>query len=104
MRKVVYGKSINNHLMGALAPFLLVSPVLAQSTEASGKIFPEVQVKDAPLEYRQFEKVEITGSSIIAREAKEALPVQVITRQEIERRKIILILRMKIQYYHHGLY
>lgn len=84
MLKIVYGKSINNHLMGALAPFLLVSPVLAQSTEASGKIFPDVQVKDTPLEYRQFEKVEITGSSIVRKEQTQTLPVQVITRAEIQ--------------------
>ncbi len=44
-----------------------------------------VQVVDSALEYRQFENIEITGSSIIAREAKQALPVQVISRQEIER-------------------
>lgn len=47
--------------------------------------YPAVQVVDSPLQYRQFEKVEITGSSIIAKEAKGALPVQVISRQDIER-------------------
>ncbi len=51
----------------------------------TGTTYPPVQVVDSPLEYRQFDKVEITGSSIIAKEAKEALPVQVISRQEIER-------------------
>jgi iron complex outermembrane recepter protein len=47
--------------------------------------FPPVEVVDTSLEYRQFEKVEITGSSILAKETKEALPVQVITQREIER-------------------
>ncbi len=49
------------------------------------KNYPPVEVINTPLEYRQFEKIEITGSSIIARQAKEALPVQVISRHEIER-------------------
>jgi iron complex outermembrane receptor protein len=40
---------------------------------------------DAPLQYRQFEKVEITGSAILAKEAKQALPLLVIDRREIER-------------------
>ena len=55
------------------------------SSDASALKYPPVEVKDAPLEYRQFEKVEITGSAILAKEAKEALPVQVITQREIER-------------------
>lgn len=63
---------------------LSLSP-LVHAQAPSGNTYPPVQVVDSPLEYRQFEKVEITGSSIIAKEAKEALPVQVISRQEIER-------------------
>jgi iron complex outermembrane receptor protein len=55
------------------------------NTETGTQKYPPIEVRDKPLEYRQFEKVEITGSSIIAKEAKEALPVQVISRQEIER-------------------
>lgn len=51
----------------------------------SEKAYPPVQVTDSPLEYRQFEKVEITGSAILAKEAKQALPLQVIERREIER-------------------
>lgn len=49
------------------------------------KSYPPVEVVDTPLEYRQFEKVEITGSAILAKEAKEALPLQVIQRRDIER-------------------
>ena len=84
MRKVVLKKTMSCHWMGVLAPFFLLSPALAQSAEVTGKIFPEVQVKDTPLEYRQFEKVEITGSSIVRKEQTQTLPVQVITRAEIQ--------------------
>lgn len=55
------------------------------NTETTTEKYPPIEVRDTPLEYRQFDRVEITGSSIIAKEAKEALPVQVISRQEIER-------------------
>jgi iron complex outermembrane receptor protein len=50
----------------------------------SEKPYPPVQVTDSPLEYRQFEKVEITGSSIVRKEQTQALPVQVITRSDIK--------------------
>jgi hypothetical protein len=40
----------------------------AQSREQSVTAYPTVQVVDKPLEYRQFEKVEITGSSIVRKE------------------------------------
>ena len=69
---------------------LFTKQVNAQSTleqTANGfeKIYPSVDIKDAPLEYRQFEKVEITGSSIIRKEQTQALPVQVLTRDDIKR-------------------
>jgi iron complex outermembrane receptor protein len=57
----------------------------AQSTEQSVSTYPPVQVVDKALEYRQFEKVEITGSSIIRKEQTLTLPVQVITRDDIRR-------------------
>jgi iron complex outermembrane receptor protein len=59
-------------------------PALANTAIPEQK-YPTVDVKDAPLEYRQFEKVEITGSAILAKEAKQALPLQVIGRRDIER-------------------
>lgn len=37
-------------------------------------------------DFRQFERVEITGSSIIRKEQTLALPVQVVTRQDLQRR------------------
>lgn len=67
---------------GCLA--VAVLPSMAD-TESRKQTYPGVEVKDAPLEFRQFEKVEITGSAIMAKEAKEALPLQVIGRRDIER-------------------
>jgi iron complex outermembrane receptor protein len=55
------------------------------NTDTPEQKYPPVEVKVAPLEYRQFEKVEITGSAILAKEAKGALPLQVIGRHDIER-------------------
>jgi iron complex outermembrane receptor protein len=83
----------------AIGAALMVTPLmhaLAQTTPAAqngtndsdvanAKVYPTVQVVDKPLEYRQFEKVEITGSAILAKEAKQALPLQYIDRREIER-------------------
>lgn len=59
--------------------------VLAQTGVQPSATYPPVQVVDTALEYRQFEKVEITGSAILAKEAKQALPLQIIDRREIER-------------------
>jgi len=47
--------------------------------------YSPVEVVNTPLEYRQFEKVEITGSSIVRKEQTQALPVQVMTRDDIRR-------------------
>lgn len=57
----------------------------AQARDPAPKSYPLVEVVDKPLEYRQFEKVEITGSSIVRKEQTQALPVQVITREDIRR-------------------
>jgi iron complex outermembrane receptor protein len=54
-------------------------------TKAPEQKYPAFEVKEAPLEFRQFEKVEITGSAILAKEAKQALPLQTINRRDIER-------------------
>ncbi len=45
----------------------------------------DVQVVGEPLEFRQFNRVEITGSSIMNAKAKLALPVRVLDRKELER-------------------
>lgn len=44
-----------------------------------------VHITDAPLEYRQFNRVEITGSSIVNPRSREILPVRVIDQREIQR-------------------
>jgi len=68
-----------------LCGFFQWAHAFAQTGEQPGRVFPPVQVVDTPREYRQFEKVEITGSSIIRKEQTLTLPVQVITRDDIRR-------------------
>lgn len=62
-----------------------MSHTWAQTSDPSPKTYPLVEVVEKPLEFRQFEKVEITGSAILAKAAKQALPLQIIDRREIER-------------------
>lgn len=80
--------------MGACLGFHAFSPAFAQTVApvTAGAVanrvetvYPEVKITEKPLDYRQFEKVEITGSAILAKEAKKALPLQVIERRDIER-------------------
>ncbi len=62
--------------------------VLAESagSDASGTgIYPPVTVTAPALPYRQFDRVEITGSSIIRKEQVQALPVISMTREELRR-------------------
>lgn len=61
------------------------SEVVAQITPSLPVNFPPVLIQDAASEYRQFERVEITGSSIINPKSKDALPVRVMDVREIER-------------------
>ena len=63
-----------------------VASVMAQTPPVVETIYPTVRIQDTAVEYRQFEKVEITGSSIVRKEQTQALPVQVISRQDIQRR------------------
>lgn len=44
-----------------------------------------IVITDQAPAFRQFDKVEITGSSIVRKEQTQALPVQVITREDIRR-------------------
>ena len=79
-------KRINSfaHRPSCLAVAALISTIQAHAqTETVG--LPAQNVISTPLEYRQFNMVEITGSSILRKEQTQALPVQVITRQEIQR-------------------
>jgi iron complex outermembrane receptor protein len=43
-----------------------------------------VIITEKAIEHRQFDRVQITGSSIIRKETIQALPVQIITRQDIQ--------------------
>lgn len=43
-----------------------------------------VVIVDKAPEYRQFERVQITGSSILRKELTQSLPVQILTRQDIQ--------------------
>lgn len=61
----------------------------AQTAEQRETTYSAVQVVETVLEYRQFEKVEITGSSILRKEQTQALPVQVLTRQDMQRRGLV---------------
>ena len=70
----------------------LILPAGAQSqapTAAAGEgqasTYPPVTVTAPPLSYRQFDRVEITGSSIIRKEQSQALPVISMTREELRR-------------------
>jgi len=47
---------------------------------------PNIEITDTAPAFRQFNQVEITGSSIVRREQTQALPVQVISREDIRRR------------------
>jgi iron complex outermembrane receptor protein len=46
---------------------------------------PPILIQETALEYRQFERVEITGSSIVNPKSRDVLPVRVIDAREIER-------------------
>lgn len=77
-------------------PFWLccVAPVWsawAQTTEQAPMTYPSVQIVDTPVEFRQFEKVEITGSSILRKEQTQALPVQILTRREIQNKGYLTV-------------
>lgn len=47
---------------------------------------PPLQIIDSTLPFRQFDRVEITGSSIVRKQQTQALPVQIITRDDIVKR------------------
>lgn len=66
----------------------------AQTAEQRETTYSAVQVVETVLEYRQFEKVEITGSSILRKEQTQALPVQVLTRQDMQRRGLVSLSRL----------
>lgn len=85
MKKNLFGTIAYHSWIGVGMSILGASLVEAQATEASTKAFPLVQVTDSALEYRQYDRVEVTGSSIVNPKTKDALPVRVIDAKEIER-------------------
>jgi iron complex outermembrane recepter protein len=58
---------------------------MAQTAPSPSDTYVPVVIQDPALEFRQFEKVEITGSSIVRKEQTQALPVLLITREDISR-------------------
>jgi len=58
----------------------------AEPVQAGPSAVPSVTVTAPVLPFRQFDRIEITGSSIVRKEQTQALPVQVIRRQELQRR------------------
>jgi iron complex outermembrane receptor protein len=88
--RLVHGSCLELSLLSAL---LLHSPLIwAQSELSEVKTtvadkkditYPTVSVSAPMAPFRQFNKVEITGSSIIRKEQTRSLPVQVIGRAEI---------------------
>jgi iron complex outermembrane receptor protein len=69
---------------GVLLAIGCSTPAWAQQPSGVEQPYPPVNVESTVLEYRQFEKVEITGSSIVRKEQTLALPVQVMTRTDIK--------------------
>jgi iron complex outermembrane receptor protein len=59
--------------------------------QPTDQTYPPVKVTDTALPYRQLEKLEITGSSILRKEQTQSLPVQVITRQELQKRGVVTV-------------
>ena len=70
---------------GILLPCLLVTPWAWAQAPASSTNSPTIEITDTAPAFRQFDRVEITGSSIVRKEQTQALPVQVISREDIRR-------------------
>jgi iron complex outermembrane receptor protein len=63
----------------------IASALLSLSAQAQDQQLDTVDVTDAGVPFRQFRGVEVTGTAIINPTARQALPVRVIDRREIER-------------------
>lgn len=71
-------------LASAFLGLLAAAHTLAQPVETR-ITYPPVEVTGQVPEFRQLGGLEITGSSIVRKEQTQALPVQLITRQDIQR-------------------
>ena len=65
------------------AAFATAGPVVR--AQSAAQPMPPLIVQEETLPFRQYDKVEITGSSIVRKQQTQALPVQVISRDEIRR-------------------
>lgn len=72
------------HRLGLCWALLAASPAWAQEHLPASQL-PEIEITDKAQNFRQFDKVEITGSSIVRKEQTQALPVHVYTRDELFR-------------------
>ncbi len=66
----------------------------AEPTGSNTSEWAPVTVTAPALPFRQFDKVEITGSSILRKEQTQALPVQTITRQDLQRSQVTSLLQL----------
>ena len=79
------------HLGPLLTSACLATAAVAGTSDAqpsltlAGQLAP-LQIVNSTLAFRQFDRVEITGSSIVRKQQTQALPVQVITRDDIVKR------------------
>ncbi len=63
----------------------IATAVALQCVAAFAQTEHQIVVIDKPVEFRQFDKVEITGSALRRTAESQALPVQVVTRDDIRR-------------------
>lgn len=70
------------HRLGLCWTLLATSPAWAQQQLPTHQTL-DVEITDKAPNFRQFDKVEITGSSIVRKEQTQALPVHVYTRDEL---------------------
>ena len=72
---------MNKHFSNTLRPTILASSVVAALGLMAQQSYAQAQTQDAP----KMARVEITGSSIKRIDSETALPVQMITREDIEK-------------------
>ena len=63
----------------------LAGLLLASCSASRADTLADVQVTQTALEYRQFDKVEVTGSSILQPETRVSTPVRVLTRADMSK-------------------
>jgi iron complex outermembrane receptor protein len=56
-----------------------------QSLNTTAPVPLELQIQSKKIEFRQFDEIEITGSAIFSQDEKTALPLEIITREDIRK-------------------